>query len=194
MLNSLHMYFWPLLGHDFLFIVFDFSVVGIDLLNICCLMAKVFFDVDVRIHLLVLFSFFGGACDFEFLVIYLICRYYYFLKIFEGLVVCIYFNLLDICYRHCFYLEKEMYYCRWYLVDMRYRCFLIFFADIEFEVVLSDSVVSFIVVVVLRILLHNDLLEVESELNLLFDLFLVGVPILVLINVSELLEDEFIVE
>ena len=72
------MCFWPLLGHDFLFGVFDFSVVGIDLLNICCLMAKVFFNADVRINLLVLFSFFGGVCDFEFLVIYLFCRYYYY--------------------------------------------------------------------------------------------------------------------
>ena len=69
--------------------------------------------------------------------------------------------------------------------------------------VLSDSIVSFIVsycifvgfvVVVLRILLHNDLLEVELESNLIFVLILFDVPILVLINESEFLEDEVIVE
>ena len=77
------MFFWPLLGHDFLFVVFDFSVVGIDLLNICYLMAKFFFDADIRMNLLVLFSFFGGACDFEFSVIYLFRRYYYFFRCFK---------------------------------------------------------------------------------------------------------------
>ena len=69
--------------------------------------------------------------------------------------------------------------------------------------VLSDSVVSFIVyyyifvifvVVVLRILLYSDFLEVESESKRMFVLVLFGVPILVLIIVSEFLEDEVIVE
>ena len=76
------MYFWSLLGHDLLFVVFDVSVVGIDLLNICYLMAKLFFDAGVRRNLLVLFSFFGGACDFEFLAIYLFRWYYYSFEMF----------------------------------------------------------------------------------------------------------------
>ena len=66
----------------FLFFVFDFSAVGIYLLNICYLIAKLFFDADVRMNLLVLFSFFGGACDFEFLVLHLFRRYYYYFEMF----------------------------------------------------------------------------------------------------------------